>query len=177
MKNYAISLLAIIIVFNGALLHLFIANENVEEELYRLQLEMLRLEIEQEQLQSELEQLLNSAQEISIPDKVAVVEVEEIVREMVITGYSPLDPNAIEGMCHDGNPNVTFSGEPPIPGETAAGHRDLLGKTVYIEGLGERRINDIGGAIGRDNIDVVFADKKSAIQFGRQKRLVVVVSE
>ena len=175
-KRVTATLFLLLLCSNLLLLHMFIQNENMEEELYRLQVDKQRLETEQAELLAELEELRYSSRKIFLPDKVAN-EVEKVSREMVVTAYAPFDPDAVEGMCFEGDPNITYSGEPPIPGETAAGHRDLLGKTVYIEGLGYRRINDIGGAIGRDNIDVVFADKKTALEFGRQTLSVAIIPD
>ena len=33
------------------------------------------------------------------------------VKEVNLSFYAPLDPNAVEGMCYSGNPEITASGE------------------------------------------------------------------
>lgn len=43
---------------------------------------------------------------------------EAEVKEFRVTAYAPLDPNAIEGVCYSGDPNVTASGAPPVPYQT-----------------------------------------------------------
>ncbi len=96
------------------------------------------------------------------------------VIEFEITGYAPLDPGAKEGMCYEGDPNVTYSGEPPVPGETAAGHVSRLGRTVFVPGMGFYRINDIGGLVGEYNLDLVFASRQDALRWGRKTLTVVI---
>ncbi|MDI6740759.1 MAG: 3D domain-containing protein [Candidatus Edwardsbacteria bacterium] len=92
-----------------------------------------------------------------------------LVDEFTVTAYAPLDPAAVEGMCYSGDPNVTASGLPPIPGETvAAGPGIPFGSRVWIEGLGIRTVNDRGGRITDNHLDVVFATRKDALSFGRQ---------
>lgn len=73
-------------------------------------------------------------------------EIEDIFSQaetFTITAYAPLDPAAIPGMCFSGDPNVTASGSPPVPGETvAAGPTIPFGSRVWIEGIGIRTVND-----------------------------------
>ena len=47
------------------------------------------------------------------------------IQRVVATGYAPLDPEAKNGMCYQGNPNVTASGEPTQPLITIAAGPDL----------------------------------------------------
>ena len=97
------------------------------------------------------------------------------VDEFTVTAYAPMDPRAVEGMCYSGDPNVTASGEPPVPGETvAAGPGIPFGSRVWIEGLGIRTVNDRGGRIGDRHIDVVVESKDEAIIFSRQNLKAVI---
>ena len=95
-----------------------------------------------------------------------------------ITGYAPLDDEAIEGECYSGDPSITANGEPVIPGLTAAAGSGIpFGTTVYIDGIGPRIVQDRGGAVGNRNLDIVFETKDEAIRFGRQNRTVILVKE
>jgi len=107
----------------------------------------------------------------------AVQDTMEEVRVVTseVTAYAPLDPRAVEGMCFEGNPKVTASGEEVEPGVTvAAGEQIPLGTEVYIEGIGRRIVQDRGGAIGSRDIDIAVTSKDEALQFGRQERRVVI---
>ena len=92
------------------------------------------------------------------------------------TAYAPLDPTAVEGVCYSGDPNITASGEQVVPGVTvAAGPGVPFGTTVYIEGIGKRIVQDRGGAIGNNNLDVAVWNRQDALEWGRQDRRVVIV--
>lgn len=96
---------------------------------------------------------------------------------MEVTAYAPLDPEAKGGMCYSGNPNITASGEPPVPGETvAAGPGIPFGTFLWIEGIGLRRVNDRGGMITNNRIDVVVETVKEAFQIGRSLRKVWILT-
>lgn len=121
--------------------------------------------------QLEMERILQLEQRL--------LEIEKLfsgAEELTITAYAPLDPAAVEGICYEGNPNVTASGEPPIPGVTVAMGPNIPFETyIWIEGIGIRRVNDRGGRIRDDCIDLVMATREEALKFGRQKRRVVVL--
>ena len=95
-----------------------------------------------------------------------------------ITGYAPLDPQAVYGLDYIGNPAVTASGQAPVPNETVAAAKDIpFGTRVWIEGIGIRTVNDRGGAIKRGRLDLCMETKSEAIAFGRQKRKVIILKE
>jgi 3D (Asp-Asp-Asp) domain-containing protein len=97
------------------------------------------------------------------------------VQLMDITMYAPLSAGAIGGYDFSGDPSLTYSGEKVVPGETAAAGPNIpLGTRIYVEGLGWRRVNDRGGAIGPNDIDLAVATKEEAIEFGQQQRLVIL---
>ena len=50
-----------------------------------------------------------------------------------------------------------------------------LGSRIYIEGLGERIAEDVGGAVKGNHIDVYVHSVDHAIQFGVQRRTVTVL--
>ncbi len=96
------------------------------------------------------------------------------VQVMNITMYAPLSAGAVGGHDYTGDPSMSYSGEEVVPGETAAAGPNIpLGTKIYVEGLGWRRVNDRGGAIGPNDIDLAVATKEEAIKFGRQRRLII----
>jgi len=96
-------------------------------------------------------------------------------REMSITAYAPLCDQAVAGWDYSGDPSVTASGEQVRVGETcAAGPSIPFGTKVYIEGLGWYEVNDRGGLIGDNCIDITVSSKAEAQQFGRQNRMVYI---
>ncbi len=93
------------------------------------------------------------------------------------TAYAPLDPNAKEGMCYEGDPRITASGAPVVPGVTVAAGKELpFGTELYIRGIGKRIIQDRGGAIGRGRIDIAVETQAEAFQFGRRHVLVKILN-
>lgn len=66
---------------------------------------------------------------------------------------------------------ITCSGDRATEGLTIAA--DLsnlpLGTKVSIEGVGERTVEDKGGAIKGNRLDLYFSDHQAALNFGRQQ--------
>lgn len=64
--------------------------------------------------------------------------------------------------------NPTASGEPVTPGVTIAADPDVLplGTRVYIDGIGERVVQDTGGAIKGHKIDLAVESHQEAAEFG-----------
>jgi hypothetical protein len=98
-----------------------------------------------------------------------------------VTGYAPLDPEAIEGWDYAGNPEVAASGEKVVIGETAAGPPDVeFGKVFYLPQRKEcRTINDRGSRVdhnkaGEPQFDLAVKTKKEALAIGRSRELVVL---
>ena len=97
------------------------------------------------------------------------------VQEMNITMYAPLGVDAVEGQDYTGDPGRTAGGGKAVPGETAAAGPNIpFGTRIYVESLGWRTVNDRGGAIGPNEIDLAVSSKEEAIRFGRQQRLVII---
>lgn len=48
---------------------------------------------------------------------------------------------------------------------------------LYIEGIGERTVQDRGGAISGQKIDVFFNNHEDALHFGRQEVRIKVISD
>jgi 3D (Asp-Asp-Asp) domain-containing protein len=50
-----------------------------------------------------------------------------------------------------------------------------FGTKIYIDGVGERIVQDRGGAIKGNRIDLYFENHQEANNFGRQKRKVTIL--
>lgn len=110
--------------------------------------------------QQEYEEVYENEPESSItePTKISLGMYE-------VTAYC-----ACEQCCGKWADGKTFTGDIATEGVTIATYPDdiALGSTVYIEGLGERVAQDIGGAIHNKRIDVFFSQHSDALAFGRQ---------
>jgi 3D (Asp-Asp-Asp) domain-containing protein len=97
-------------------------------------------------------------------------------QEHTITGYAPLDPNAVYGMDYIGDPTATASGAKVVPGVTAAAGPDVpFGTKLYIQGIGWRIVQDRGGRITNRNIDLAMRTRQDALRFGKRKLPVIMV--
>lgn len=97
------------------------------------------------------------------------------VMEVEITHYAPLDANAVEGVCYSGDPNITASGARVQVGKTiAAGPSIPFGTKIYIPGYGMRVVQDRGGAITDNHIDIAIHSRAEAYRLGRKKVLVYI---
>ena len=97
------------------------------------------------------------------------------VKTMEITFYAPLDPDAVEGMCYSGDPKITASGERVIVGLTAAADKSIpFGTRIFVEGFGWRVVQDRGGSIQGDRIDIAVATKDEALRLGRKQAIVLI---
>ncbi len=123
-----------------------------------------------------MRQQVREAKQEAIEAREMALESEQYeVQLMNITKYAPLSPDAIEGWDFSGDPSLTASEEELVPGETvAAGPNIPFGAKIYIEGFGWRTVNDRGRLIGPNDIDLAVETKKEAIEFGKQKRLVII---
>lgn len=72
----------------------------------------------------------------------------------------------------------TADGSVAQAGVTIAADWDVFpaGTVLYIEGLGERIVQDRGGAINGYDVDIYHDDHNAALQFGRQHLQAYVVS-
>lgn len=70
---------------------------------------------------------------------------------------------------------ITASGSKARPGTIAADTALYpFGTVMYIEGYGYGRVEDRGGAINGQHIDLYFKSHKQAMQWGSPKKLVKV---
>jgi len=75
----------------------------------------------------------------------------------------------------DSTPDIGAINRKVIPGRTVAVSRDYtkyLGKKIYIEGIGERVVEDLMNARYKNRVDVLVITKSEAYKFGVQKRMI-----
>lgn len=96
---------------------------------------------------------------------------------VVATGYAPLDPNAKEGVCYSGDPKVTASGSKTKPMRTIAADKSIpFGTRIMLEGFDAIFVvEDRGGRIKGNRIDICFATQDEAIKFGKKKLAAVIL--
>lgn len=97
-------------------------------------------------------------------------------REFVIESYE------ITAYCHcskccgktDG---ITASGVMAVQGITVAMDESIpFGTKIYIDGVGERIVQDRGGSIKGKRIDLYFDSHQEALNFGRQTKEVTILN-
>lgn len=92
---------------------------------------------------------------------------------------------AVYAYCVEQYPHIcggnftTASGEPVTPGVTVAADPDVLpmGTRVYIDGIGERVVQDTGGVIRGRKIDLAVESHEEALEFGRRAAEVYILEE
>lgn len=146
--------------------------EKQQEELYIMQLQLEEVKIQQDTIDRLLDLVEDYQTEITrlreILDSIGIDIFE-------VTAYAPLDPNAVEGMCYEGDPTITASGAKVEVGRTIAADTSILpfGTKVWIEGFGWREVQDRGGAIKGNKIDVAVQTRTEAFEIGRGNRVVL----
>lgn len=103
----------------------------------------------------------------------------EVVPQMVYAGEYTIVAYCIEQYPHicGGNP-TTKSGEPVTSGVAVAADPDVLpmGTRIYIDGIGERVVQDTGGAIKGRKIDLAVESHREAVEWGVQHKGVWICS-
>lgn len=97
----------------------------------------------------------------------------EYLGEFTATAYCPCR------RCCGKSDAITASGERVKEGVTVAADWRVIpkGTKVIIEGMGERTVQDKGGAIKGRRIDIYFNEHQRAKEFGRQKLKIWVLRE
>lgn len=119
-----------------------------------------------------------SAPILPLPDETKPPE--EAWTTVTATAYCPCEKCC--GVWAENRPNgivYTASGAIAQEGVTIAADWDIYppGTVLYIEGLGEYTVQDRGGAIKGQKVDVYFKNHEDALQFGRQEVRIKVISE
>lgn len=99
--------------------------------------------------------------------------ITEAIPKMVYAGEYTIAAYCAEPYHHicGGNP-TTASGSPVTPGVTVAADPAVLplGTRVYIDGIGERVVQDTGGAIRGRKIDLAVESHREAVEWGVQHK-------
>lgn len=162
MTKRELLLILVLLVFAAAVLHL--AN-NEHKRVIADHREQVRA------LQAEIADLKTSVENLMA----AVEPVDFEIQRWTATAYAPLDPDAVEGVCYSGDPNITASGREIRPGITvAAGPSIPFGTWIWIEGFGWRCVEDRGSAIRDGRVDIAMISRQDALDFGRQEVLVII---
>jgi len=162
MTKRELLLMMLLLVFAAAVLH--IAN-NEHKRVIADHREQIRA------LQAEIADLKTSVENLMA----AVEPMDFEIQRWTATAYAPLDPDAVQGVCYSGDPNITASGMPIEPGiSVAAGPSVPFGTWLWIEGLGWRRVDDRGAAIRDGRIDICMITREEAIRFGRRQVTVII---
>ena len=89
----------------------------------------------------------------------------------VITAYCPCVK------CCGKTDGITASGVKAVEGITVAMNKSIpFGTKIYIDGVGERIVQDRGGAIKGNKIDLYFDSHQKALEFGRQIKEVTILN-
>ena len=72
--------------------------------------------------------------------------------------------------------NTCANGNYPTVGYTCASNYYPLGTRLWIEGIGERVVEDTGG-MGMNVVDIYMGDEETCIQFGVQEAQITVIEE
>lgn len=100
-----------------------------------------------------------------------VEEIQQSIEEYVITAYCPCV------QCCGKSDGITASGEKAVEGITVAMDKSIpFGTKIYIDGVGERIVQDRGGAIKGNRIDLYFDSHQEALNFGRQTKQVTILN-
>lgn len=79
--------------------------------------------------------------------------------------------------CCGKSDGITASGVKATEGITVATDKSMpFGTKIYIDGVGERIVQDRGGAIKGNRIDLYFDSHQEALNFGRQTKYVTILN-
>ena len=127
------------------------------------------------ELNRENEVLLRMVRELKVENKELQEQVQELqewidvweIDEAGLSKYAPLHPDAIEGFCYAGDPNITASGAQVEIGRTiAAGPSVPFGTMVLVEGYGIFEVADRGGLIHDGRLDMAIESHSEAYGYG-----------
>ena len=127
-----------------------------------------------EPLQSEIRVVYAEA----IPEVALEVEKPlEVIVEPQTETYEVTAYCSCSKCCGEWADGFTYSGDLAHEGVTIAADLNKLplGTRVWIEGIGERIVQDKGGAIKGNKIDLFFYSHQAALEFGRQELEVEII--
>ncbi|SMC38140.1 3D domain-containing protein [Papillibacter cinnamivorans] len=109
---------------------------------------------------------------------------EAIIRDLTYAGTYTVTAYSADYACCGKYPDdpaygITASGTTATEGTTVASDWDVLppGTVIYIDGIGDRIVEDLGSGIDGTDLDLYFEDYDTALEFGVQKLDVWIVGE
>lgn len=105
-----------------------------------------------------------------------IEEVEEVQEEVYEEAYEPTYLGVYEITAYEWTGNPCANGNYPTEGYTVACNDLPLGTVVYIDGVGERVVEDTGGG-GYGWMDLYLGDVDACFEWGRQYREVWIIGE
>ncbi len=93
-----------------------------------------------------------------------------------MSGSISSDGQVFQLTAYEWTGNRTASGAWPQEGVTVASNYFPIGTRLYIDGIGERVVQDTGG-MANSVIDIYLGDPSACIQFGRQNATVRVIED
>jgi 3D (Asp-Asp-Asp) domain-containing protein len=141
-----------------------------EVDYFNIEYKKLLEEIKKDNEDKILKKIINEVKASSIDEVAGKAETYEV------TAYSNHYASTGKRLGDEGY-GVTASGKKTVEGITIAADWNKLpkGTVVWIDGIGERVVQDIGGAIKRNKIDVYFESEEDALEYGRHKNVKVKV--
>ena len=105
------------------------------------------------------------------------VQADEIQQSLTYKGVYKITAYCPCVKCCGKTDGITASGEKAVEGVTVAMDKSIpFGTKVYIDGVGERIVQDRGGAIKGNRIDLYFDSHQEALNFGRQTKEVTILN-
>lgn len=145
--------------------------------IYNTLIKLTRKKTQEEQKEAEVAQTATGQNQTATWSSYEATEASEAQPE------TPRADAAPDGLVYVGDYQLTayeWTGNPcangnyPTEGLTVASNTFPIGTRLYIEGIGERVVEDTGGMSG-DVIDIYMGDPSACIQFGRQAGAVYVI--
>lgn len=164
-------LILILLLLISLTMHLIYGLEGMRQvETYEHLINKQAAQLKDKELQIQIQNMLLDMQDDIIQNHIieeTAIE-PEYIGEFEISYYTAGPESTGK---HPGHPEygITASGTTVKEGQTIAADWNLLppGTTVYIEGIGERVVEDTGGLIKGNAIDVYVPDVETALQSGR----------
>jgi 3D (Asp-Asp-Asp) domain-containing protein len=125
-----------------------------------------------------IEKYDNTVQQLQTENNLLIQEIKLLKRKFDINVYATAYTARVQE-C-DSTPDVTAIMEKPKAGWTIAVSHDLiylLGKRVYIKGIGVRRVNDLMNERYTKRIDILMDNLKEAKSFNNRKVQLIVIGE
>lgn len=147
--------------------------DNYQEDLLSMEQKYVELSIKQTELIIENADL--KVRLFKIKDEYKKFVERYFFKEVTLTAYTtcPTETNRDNG-------NTALM-QRPVTGWTVAVSQDLsylLGKVIYIEGVGVRYVNDLMNSRFKNMVDVLVPNKSSAMHFGVKKgRQVILLTD